>query len=207
MGRRSIPGGLLVLAPLAIEAWIMRRALPGAIVLKTGAGREKAIKALSRVDQIDAEFVVIAGFCGALDPSLHPGDVVVASALRGADEACIALEPDFLISALGRDGIRARPGLVVSTDHVVRGGARAALYRSGGTAVDMESAWLARAAGSRPLAVVRVVVDAPGRELHSPIKTIVGGVKGLRTLRRVGPALADWASRQQTGTASEALRP
>ncbi len=197
MSRRSTPGGLLVLAPLAIEAWAMRKALPGATVLKTGLGRQKSIRALSRVDQIGAEFVVIAGFCGALDPSLEPGDVVVASGLRGPDGACLTLESDFLASALRRDGIRVRPGLIVSADHLVRGGERATLYRSGGTAVDMESVWLARAARSRPLAVVRVVVDTPGRELLSPIKTVTGGLKGLRTLTRVGPALRDWALHQQ----------
>ena len=197
MSRRANPGGLLVLTPLAIEAWAMRRALPGAAVLKTGLGRQKSIKALSRVDQVGPEAVVIAGFCGALDPSLHPGDVVVASGLRGPDGSCLTLEPDFLASALRRDGMRARPGLIISADHLVRGGERATLYRSGGTAVDMESVWLARAARSRPLAVVRVVVDTPGRELLSPIKTVIGGVKGLRTLTRIGPALKDWALHRQ----------
>ena len=197
MSRRSIRGGLLVLTPLAVEAWAMRRALPGVTVLKTGVGREKSIKALSRVDQVGAEFVVIAGFCGALDPSLDPGDVVVASGLRGPDGACLALEPDFIVSALRRSRIRSRSGLIISADRVVRGGEREELYRSGGTAADMESAWLARAARSRPLAVVRVVVDTPGRELFNPVATMVGGVKGLRTLTRVGPALRDWALHQQ----------
>ena len=197
MNRRSIPGGLLVLAPLAIEAWAMRRALPGATVLKTGLGMEKSVKALSRVDQIGAEFIVIAGFCGALDPSLAPGDLVVASGLRGLDGSCLTLESDFLASALRRDGIRARSGLIISADHLVRGGERATLYRSGGMVVDMESAWLAQAARFRPLAVVRIVVDTPGRELLSPIKTIIGGLKGLRTLTRVGPALRGWALHQQ----------
>ena len=196
MNRRPVTGGLLVLTPLAIEAWAVRRALPGATVLKTGLGREKSIEALSMVDRIDPEAVVIAGFCGALDPSLQPGDLVVASGLRGSDNSCMTLEPELLASGLRRDGIRARSGLIISADRLVRGDERTALYESGGMAVDMESAWLARAARSRPLAVVRVVVDTPGRELFNPINTIIGGVRGLRTLTRVGPALRDWASHQ-----------
>ena len=175
----------------------MRRGLPGVTVLKTGLGREKSIEALSMVDRIDPEVLVIAGFCGALDPSLEPGDLVVASGVRGPDRSCLALEPEFLASALWGDGIRARSGLIISSEHLVRGVDRKTLYRAGGMAVDMESAWLARAARSRPLAVVRVVVDTPGRELFNPIKTMVGGVKGLRTLTRMGPALRGWASHQR----------
>lgn len=176
----------------------MRRALPGVTVLKTGLGRSKSMEALPMVDQLDPEIVVIAGFCGALDPSLQPGDLVVASGVRGPGNSCRRLEPEFLAAALRRDGIRARSGLIISADRLVRGNERTALYESGGMAVDMESAWLARAARSRPMAVVRVVVDTPSRELLNPIKTVVGGVKGLRTLTRLGPALKDWVSHQGT---------
>ena len=198
MVSRSVPEGLLVLTPLAIEAWAMRRGLPGVTVLKTGLGREKSIEALSMVDRIDPEVLVIAGFCGALDPSLEPGDLVVASGVRGPDGSCLTLESESLVLALRGDEIRVRSGLIVSSEHLVRGGERETLYRAGGMAVDMESAWLARTARSRPLAVVRVVVDTPGRELFNPIKTMVGGVKGLRTLTRMGPALRGWASHQRS---------
>ena len=198
MDRRPVPDWLLALTPLAIEAWAMRRGLPGVTVLKTGLGREKSIAARAMVDRIDPEVLVIAGFCGALDPSLRPGDVVVASRVGGPDGSCLTLESESLLLALRGDGIMATSGLVISSEHLVRGVERKALYRAGGMAVDMESAWLARAARSRPLAVVRVVVDTPGRELFNPIKTIVGGVKGLRTLTRIGPALRDWASHQRS---------
>ncbi|MCY4109509.1 MAG: 1-hydroxy-2-methyl-2-butenyl 4-diphosphate reductase [Chloroflexi bacterium] len=197
MDSRPVPEGLLVLTPLAIEAWAMRRALPGVTVLKTGLGRGKSIAARPMVDRIDPEVLVIAGFCGALDPSLRPGDVVVASRVWGTDGSCLKLEPDLLESVLRRGGIRARSGLIISSGRLVRGEQRTLLHQAGGMAVDMESAWLARTARSRPVAVVRVVVDTPGRELLSPIKTIVGGVKGLRTLTRVGPALRNWASHQR----------
>jgi 4-hydroxy-3-methylbut-2-enyl diphosphate reductase len=59
--------------------------------------------------------------------------------------------------------------------------------------VDMESAWLASGAAGRPFAVVRVVVDEAGRRLADP-RLAIAGPRALRSLRRVGPALAEWAA-------------
>ncbi len=56
----------------------------------------------------------------------------------------------------------------------------------------MESAWLAAGAAGRPLAVVRVVADEAGRSLTDP-RMAREGVRALRSLRRVGGALSDWA--------------
>jgi 4-hydroxy-3-methylbut-2-enyl diphosphate reductase len=59
----------------------------------------------------------------------------------------------------------------------------------------MESAWLARRVGDRPLAVVRVVADGPGRDLlRNPIAAAKAGRLALRVLRRIGPALESWAA-------------
>jgi 4-hydroxy-3-methylbut-2-enyl diphosphate reductase len=60
-------------------------------------------------------------------------------------------------------------------------------------ALDMESAWLAAAAGDRPLAVLRVVVDAEGRRLADP-RIARAGVRALRSLRAARGALADWGA-------------
>jgi 4-hydroxy-3-methylbut-2-enyl diphosphate reductase len=57
----------------------------------------------------------------------------------------------------------------------------------------MESAWLAEAARGRPFAVLRVIVDTPGRGLRRPVATVAGGVRALRALRRAAPALRSWA--------------
>ncbi|WP_448177787.1 phosphorylase family protein, partial [Stenotrophomonas maltophilia] len=59
-------------------------------------------------------------------------------------------------------------GLLRGSDHVVRGTERGDLHTAGAIAVDMESAATLRAAtraGHRPVAAVRVVVDAPEHEL------------------------------------------
>jgi 4-hydroxy-3-methylbut-2-enyl diphosphate reductase len=89
--------------------------------------------------------------------------------------------------------VRVRVGPLVSADHVVRGPERAALAAEGALAADMESAWLAPAAAGRPLAVLRVALDTPERELHRPLATLAGGFTAWRALRRAAPALALWA--------------
>jgi 4-hydroxy-3-methylbut-2-enyl diphosphate reductase len=56
----------------------------------------------------------------------------------------------------------------------------------------MESRWLADAAGDRPFAVLRVVIDTPRRELFR-LGAIPDSLRALATLRRIAPALEAWA--------------
>jgi 4-hydroxy-3-methylbut-2-enyl diphosphate reductase len=74
----------------------------------------------------------------------------------------------------------ARTGPIVTVDRIAGPRERAALGDA--LAVDLESFWV------EPQAVVRVVVDEPGRRLLHP-GTLVAGVRALRTLRRVGRAI------------------
>jgi 4-hydroxy-3-methylbut-2-en-1-yl diphosphate reductase len=74
----------------------------------------------------------------------------------------------------------------------VRDRERGELAATGAVAVDMESAALAGAAEGAPLIVVRVVVDVPGHRWAS-VETLRAGSRALRVLRRIGPALAEWA--------------
>jgi 4-hydroxy-3-methylbut-2-en-1-yl diphosphate reductase len=83
-------------------------------------------------------------------------------------------------------------GPIASVDRVMTRTERTALRAGGAIAVDMESAWLADAAGGRPLAVLRVVVESSERELRDP-RTVVAGVRALASLRRTRAALAEWA--------------
>jgi 4-hydroxy-3-methylbut-2-en-1-yl diphosphate reductase len=193
---------LVVLAPLSIEARALRSALPGALVLQTGMGRDRSTRALAEglpertADLLrGAGAVAIAGFCGALHPNLRPGDVVVATEIRGPDGVTPCPSAGILAASLSAMGIPYRLGPVVSTDHVVSGRERERLReRTGAIAVDMESAWLAVAARGRPFAVLRVVVDTPGRELKgNPVATTRGGVRAYRALAKAAPALASWA--------------
>ncbi len=193
MTERTERPGLLVLAPLAVEARAVRRALPHIRVERTGMGPKRAARAAEAAKGTPAGAVAVAGVCGALDPTLRPGDVVVASEVRGPDRTVAIPGAGLLVAALRRLGIDARLGPMVSVPHLVSRQERAELAATGALAVDMESAWLAPAAGDRPFAVLRVVVDTPDRELKQVLATATGGVTGLRALRTAAPALASWA--------------
>ncbi len=160
----------VVLAPLRVEAWAL-----GA--RRTGMGLREAASGRGAI--------VIGGLCGAVDPSLRPGDLVVASELRAEGEGEPIVCRVDLAEALG-----ARVGPIVSLDHIAGPAERARLGDA--LAVDMESYWLARSAGDRPVAVVRAVVDRAGRRLLDP-RTPAAGIKGLLALRRVAPLLRDWS--------------
>jgi 4-hydroxy-3-methylbut-2-enyl diphosphate reductase len=192
--------GLLVLAPLGFEARALRRGLAepqaraGVRVERTGMGPKRAERAATRAAAIPARAVAIAGVCGALDPALRPGDVVVASEVRGPGGTTPIPGAGLLLAAVRRLGLTADMGPILSMDHLANRREREELASTGAIAVDMESAWLAPAAGDRPLAVLRVVSDTPDRPLHRVLSTVSGGLTALRNLRRAAPALAGWAA-------------
>lgn len=184
---------LLVLAPLRIEAFALRRGLPGGAVLRTGMGRARSERAAASLSARRPGAIAVAGVCGSLDPRLVPGDVVVASELRGAGAPRVLESAKPLARALEARGFTVHIGPVHSTDHLAREREQAELAASGAIAVDMESAWLARLADSAPFAVLRVVSDGPGHSPFSP-RIVPNGIRALRTLSAAAPALADWAS-------------
>jgi 4-hydroxy-3-methylbut-2-enyl diphosphate reductase len=184
---------LTVLAPLAVEASALRRGLAGGRIVRTGSGPRRAA-AWARAARPDGAPVAVAGICGALDPALRPGDLVVATEVRGPDGVVVRCpSAGLLAAALRRRGPRVWLGPIVSSPALVVGEERGRLHLSGALAVDMESAWLAAAAGTGPLAVVRAVADTPGRELRGPW-TVVTGWRACRSLTRAAGALADWAA-------------
>ena len=191
---------LLVVTPLRLERAAVRGRLPGALVLRSGMGAARGRAAALTISRIPFEALAVVGFCGAASGDLLPGDVVVASEVRGPD-GVHRCETEIVVATLGALGIaRVRVGPVAGADHVVRGAERGKLAAEGVLAADMESAWLAPAAAGRPLAVVRVVLDTPAREPSRPLATAGGAVTAWRTLRRLAPALTLWA---QGAVASE----
>ncbi len=127
---------------------------------------------------------------------MHPGDLVVADETRDPEGRTECAGVELLAKELARVAPRrvVHIGPLVGSDHVVRGAERAALHASGALAVDMESAATLRSAvraGARPVAAVRVVVDAPEHELVR-IGTLRGGISAFRVLRTVLPAFFEW---------------
>ena len=188
----STPDALLVLAPLKIEALTLGRARRLRIE-RTGMGPRESTRAVKRLADARASRVAVAGFCGGLDPDLQPGDVVVADEVRGP-HGTTPCEHTRLLEILRSMGVRAVSGPIVSVDHMVLSEEeRRVLHRTGAKAVDMESAWLAGLAHNRRLAVVRVVVDTPGRGLVRAGSPLTGGTRAWRTLLEVGRTLEIWA--------------
>lgn len=184
-------GALLVAAPLRMEARALRQGAPELRVLRTGMGPARSRRAARRIGEAAASRIAVAGLCGALDRGLAPGDVVVASELRG-DGRRERLRPmPGLLECLAARGLRVQVGALVSLPHLVRGTERLLWHARGARAADMESAWLARGAAGRPVAVVRVVLDAPDHEILRPgfARSLR---RALRALRQVAAALEDW---------------
>jgi 4-hydroxy-3-methylbut-2-enyl diphosphate reductase len=187
-------GDLLTLAPLGVEARAVASAGGRGRVVRTGMGRSRSLIAASRARRLTAGAVAVAGFCASLDPDLRPGDLVVATEVRGPDGVIDCPSSGLVVAALRARGLAARCGPVLSTDHMANARELERLRSTGAIAVDMESAWLAAAADGRPLAVVRAVVDTPQHDLRNPFTTMVGGTRAYRALSRAADALADWAA-------------
>ncbi len=185
---------LVVLAPLALEARAVRSGARWADVRRTGMGPRRSARAAQlSLTGGGARPILIAGFCGALDPSLEPGDIVLASELRSAAGTITCDDPTILAGVLRRGGLRVHVAPIVSSPRLVTGERRQALFAAGAAAVDMESAWLVPAARRRPLQAMRVVLDSGHRELHRPLQTVGGFATAYRALRRACSLLQEWA--------------
>ncbi|MBO1329701.1 1-hydroxy-2-methyl-2-butenyl 4-diphosphate reductase [Streptomyces sp. VRA16 Mangrove soil] len=195
---------LLVACALGIEHLALRTgsragASAPVTVLRTGMGPKAAERAVTRAlgDGVLRDASVVAtGFCAGLAPGMHPGDLVVAEETRDAHGSTLCAGTELLVQELVKavPGQTVHTGPLIGSDHVVRGHERGDLLATGAIAVDMESAATLRTAartGGRPVAAVRVVVDAPEHELVR-IGTVRGGLSAFRVLRAVLPAFFEW---------------
>ena len=193
---------LLVLAPLRLEALAARSGLRGtdAEVVRTGMGPARSRAAAEALSSRNtglgsARPVAVAGVCGGVEEGLCAGDVVVATAVRtedGAERELSQASVLALADAVRGLGLRCTTGTVLSVERLHGDARRAAAGQESVVAVDMESAWLADAAGDGPFAVLRVVADAGGRSVYRP-RTLVDGTRALTALRRAVPAIAEWS--------------
>jgi len=185
--------GLVLAVPMRFEARALRRGAPAARIVRTGMGGRRARTAAGRIGHVPGRVVAVTGFAGALSAEMEPGDVVVATEVRGADEPLECAATELVASMLRRAGLRVHTGPIVSAPRLVFGAERERLAATGALAVDMESAWLARGCSERPWAVVRTIVDTPERDLHRPVATATGAIRAYRTLARVAEVLARWS--------------
>ncbi|MGW2813356.1 phosphorylase family protein [Streptomyces sp. NPDC001415] len=197
------PVPMVIACALTIERLALRGARGDSAgpvtVLRSGMGPKAAERAVVQTlgaDRMRDAAVIASGFCAGLVPGMHPGDLVVAEETRDPRGTTVCTDTEVLAKALAEalPGRTVHTGPLTGSDHVVRGPERADLRATGAIAVDMESAatlWAAQQAGSRPVAAVRVVVDAPEHELVR-IGTVRGGISAFRVLRAVLPAFFEW---------------
>jgi adenosylhomocysteine nucleosidase len=106
------------------------------------------------------EAVVSVGFCGALDPGLDTGAVVVGSCIAATDRSYPALP----VTSATHHSV----GTVCSIDHVAQtAGEKKQLRATGAVAVEMEAAGVAARAQSHglPFYCVRTVTDLAGENM------------------------------------------
>jgi 4-hydroxy-3-methylbut-2-enyl diphosphate reductase len=188
---------LLVAAPLRIEAALISSAARSAVVRKTGMGPDRAKAAAEELAADAGGAMLVLGFCGGLDTTSVPGEVIVAEDVYAATDEGHAEErvscdlTSQLVQRLTGLGMKVRTGHVVCVSKLALGERRAQLHAGGAIAVDMESVWLAAGTGSRPFGVVRVVLDSPKHELMR-LGAAASALRAAIALRRVAGALHEW---------------
>ncbi|HEY0936410.1 MAG TPA: 4-hydroxy-3-methylbut-2-enyl diphosphate reductase [Trebonia sp.] len=186
------PGaGLLVLAPLRLEANAVRRGLTQAAsrVRHAGMGAARASRAAAKGQPVPFGAMVVMGTAAGLSDDLKPGDLVVATEVTDGETTVRLPGADLLAAELRRAGLTARAGSLVTVPKLVKSADRERLAAQGYLAADLESAALLAAADGRPAAVIRAVSDAgfgPGM--------VSGGIAALRALRQAAPVAEKWAA-------------
>jgi nucleoside phosphorylase len=129
-------------------------------------------RAAAGVDTACPEFrpdaVISTGFCGACDPKLDIGDVVVATEVQCCGPDATPLSSPF--PAVSPAQSHPYSGPIASIDHVAQTAKeKAALHAGGAIAVEMEASAVAKACETRglPFYCVRSVTDLAGEDMEN----------------------------------------
>ena len=134
-------------------------------IQSTGMGGPSAAIVVSELADLGATRLLRVGTCGALDPGLALGDLVIATSAICADGTSRALggadqvEPDRDLATALATGNHARTGTVVSTDlfYDDRDGQAQRWLGAGAVAVEMETATVYALAARRNLRAAAVL--------------------------------------------------
>ena len=156
---------------------------PGVVVVEGGAGRERAEEATNQVIKRYApDFIVSAGFAGAVEPGLRPGDLFVCDRLMSIEgpaavwradsvmERSLANDSRYSLEAAEREGAEGYPRCgCLSVPEFVSGGDMKEWIGSTFpvSIVDMESYWVSEVADAHHVrhVVVRSVLDPADQTL------------------------------------------
>ena len=179
MGTETAPAPFLTIAPTQRELGGLGYGDARTRTSIVGIGRAAGEQVAALLDAAPCRMLVSLGYAGALDPHLHPGDLVVGNAyLHGASPPLpSALHTTRAAMLLRQAGISALEGPVLTVDEPLLTplAKRRAHYGSGALVVDMEGRWIAEAAAARnvPLVGIRAVLDEAHYPLPSFIATII----------------------------------
>ncbi|ACV59451.1 purine or other phosphorylase family 1 [Alicyclobacillus acidocaldarius subsp. acidocaldarius DSM 446] len=186
---------------------------PGWRVASTGVGPARAADGLARLIRADRPALVVgAGVCGALEPALRLGDLVLPAEAVAPEGARESLALDERLCQLARRFAEAHGGSaqiggrIVSVERIASTPTdkRELARRFEALAVDQETfAWarVAREAGI-PFVAVRVVLDEAGEPLaswrpstwRSALRLPARALRARRTLRAFGREWPCWRS-------------
>ena len=180
----------------------------------TGPGRKNASRgAQLLIGGHRPNWLISAGFGGALDLNLRRNDVVFASEVVDEDGVSLLIDvavPDDPANA------RVSLGKLITVDRILRTAVEKAALRdrTGAAVVDMETAAVAALCGDRNVKflAIRVISDEAGVDLPREIATILGRTGGYRIGAALGAiwrrpsSLKDmWALREHAVAAAERL--
>ncbi|MEK9671292.1 MAG: hypothetical protein VW268_02155 [Rhodospirillaceae bacterium] len=164
------------------------------VICIAGADPFRAGNLAAHVLTNGADGVISFGLCGALDPALEAGDLILANRVISSEGKAIACDPDWtgaIAERLGDQVTRADITLAFSSS-IVTDPKRKRVLRAntGADAVDMESfaVGLAAKRGGKSFAVIRAVSDVASAKLPEWTDEMVnsaGGTDGLTLLKKL----------------------
>jgi adenosylhomocysteine nucleosidase len=176
---------LLFVASDRMEFRHLRRPADDIRTVANGAGAHRAASGIDNaLRAFRPEAIVSMGFCGALDPSLAIGDIVVGTTVFGGDRAFPAEPPVTSASH--------RRGPVRTVDHVVgTAEEKRRLHATGAIAVEMEAAGVAQRAQKLgvPFFCIKSVTDLADETMANDFNVVLRSDGRFDTMKVLASSL------------------
>ena len=178
MGAAAVAAPLLTIAPTLRELGGLGYGNELTRAGVVGIGRNAGEQLAGLLDTAPCRLLISLGYAGALDPHLHPGELVVGNSyLHGVSAPILGAPHTTRVAMLLREsGLSVLEGAVLTVDEplLTPRAKHRAHNGSGALVVDMEGRWIADVAASRdiPLIGIRAVLD----EAYYPLPSFIGTI-------------------------------